>query len=137
MNDLKQAPIWAHIDGSLQKVQATNQELVLGNALMHYLRKLVFQFASRGGQQHIQTKLLGVMSYRELTTGRGKRRYTQHTVTFTQEEYVFYYEEMRHALQIAIYGLTGEPVSLGIDFEQKSAYWRFLAGSALSDIARQ
>lgn len=136
MNDLQQAPIWAHIDGRLERVQATKQELILGNAMSFYLEKLVVAFAKSGRQEHIKTKLLGIMSYSELTTGRGKRRYTQHTVTFTQEDYAFFYEEMRHALQIAIYALSGEPVSLGVDFEQKSAYWRFLAGSALSDVAR-
>lgn len=136
MNVLEDAPLWAHVDGKLEMVHASRQELELGKAMAVYLERLLREFSRSGREVVTQTKLLGKMSYRELTVGRGKRRHTQHTVKFVDEDYAFYYEEMRHALQIAIYAHCGEPVSLMLDFDMKAAYWRFLAGSALSDVVR-
>lgn len=134
--DLSVVPLWANIDGRLVEVQATKQELILGKAMEHYLRKCTKMFSKRGQPVRVETKLLGTMSYKEHNVGRGRRRVTQHHVTFVNENYAFHYEEMRHALQIAIFGIVGQSVSLILSFEMKTAVFQLPSGGAMSDIER-
>lgn len=136
MNTIHEAMLFAYVNGRLELVQATKQEKLLGSAMAHYLLKLVRAYSRTGKEQVTETKLLGNISYRELTTGRGKKRHTLHYVSFVDEDYALHYEELRHALQIAVFSMVGEPVSLQVDLQQKTAVWRFLAGTALSDVVR-
>lgn len=133
---ISEVPLYAIVDNRLQRVQATREEIVLGTAVQKYLSRLLRMFAKNGSRQRIKTKLMGDMVYWENTVGRGKRRVTQHYLTFTDEVNVLMYEEMRHAVQIAIWLIVGEPVSLTLDLEKRVALWVFSAGGKMSDVVR-
>lgn len=130
MFDVKKAPIYTRDKdtGELVVCQITMQEVRLARGYMFKLGELLRGAKqSNGWQSRAKSKLFGRMEYR----ARYKGRCWWHSLRFSDEVQAFHYEEMRHALQGAIYGLTGEVAALNLSFDKQTAEWRLLGGARM------
>lgn len=129
-HDMKHTPLFIRDKNfyGLTRVTPTLQELRLAKGY-HYMLETLVKTAvkGRGWVSETQSKLFGRVTYR--AQYRGKCWW--HTVTFDDEPQAFYYEEMRHGLQMAIFGVCGESTQLQMSFDKKSASFRLAHGRRL------
>lgn len=113
----------------------TNDEYRLSWGMYLYLNRAC-KIAKKRGEATVQTALFGKFRYTEKTVGRGRKRSTEHCLSFLDGENVLGYTEMRTALVAAIWGITGQPTYLIVDFDGTKAIWNFIGGAAMSDQIR-
>lgn len=131
MNDTR--VYFASSDGSSALVAAkpTKNELRMGMAYRHKLEVLLVTLENAGRcywRSAANSELFGRIKYKEQKVGK---RWL-HTMRFADEQQAFYYSEMRHGLQCAIFSLTGEHTALSLSFDKSSAQWSLRSGKRMS-----
>ncbi len=120
-------------DGSGQLVAAkpTKNEMRMGMGYHRNLEILTVNL-TKGGKDYwrsdVTSKVFGKITYVEQKVGR---RWL-HIMRFKDEPQAFYYSEMRHGLQCAIYAMSGEHTELSLSFDRSSVQWSLESGKRMS-----